>query len=194
MGQAAAARTGGTPRSTTSAGAPRSNDAAISSSRNTSRPSSPKSRRRPARRLPEFVKDEFDAFLECGILAHGFLRLRCADCAMRSWWRFRASGAGFARHAGRGAWRRRPRTWSITSSRRVPVRQWVLSFPIPLRTLLAAHPQLLSAVLQIVHRVVATFAGRGEFPTPTLWANAHGFSLHAAVRCGADQRNELEQL
>ncbi|MGH8593357.1 MAG: transposase zinc-binding domain-containing protein [Gammaproteobacteria bacterium] len=31
--------------------------------------------------LPDFVKDEFDAFLECGILAHGFLRLRCADCA-----------------------------------------------------------------------------------------------------------------
>jgi len=28
----------------------------------------------------QFVKDEFDAFLECGILAHGFLRLRCADC------------------------------------------------------------------------------------------------------------------
>ena len=25
---------------------------------------------------PPFVKDEFDAFLECGILAHGFLRLR----------------------------------------------------------------------------------------------------------------------
>ena len=40
---------------------------------------------------------------------------------------------------------------------RVPVRQWVLSFPIPLRILLAAHPQLLSAVLQIVHRVIATF-------------------------------------
>ena len=26
------------------------------------------------------VKDEFDAFLECGILAHGFLRLHCGDC------------------------------------------------------------------------------------------------------------------
>jgi hypothetical protein len=25
--------------------------------------------------LPQFVKDEFDAFLECGILAHGFLKL-----------------------------------------------------------------------------------------------------------------------
>lgn len=29
--------------------------------------------------LPQFVKDEFDAFLECGILAPGFVRLRCAD-------------------------------------------------------------------------------------------------------------------
>jgi len=31
--------------------------------------------------LPDFVKDEFDAFLECGILAHGFLRLRCFGSA-----------------------------------------------------------------------------------------------------------------
>ena len=30
--------------------------------------------------LPQFVKDEFDAFLECGILDRGFLRLRCGDC------------------------------------------------------------------------------------------------------------------
>ncbi|MGH8469105.1 MAG: transposase zinc-binding domain-containing protein [Gammaproteobacteria bacterium] len=55
---------------------------------------------------------------------------------------------------------------------RVPVRQWVLSFPIPLRLLLAAHPELLAPVLQrarhrdgaclarrgrILHRVIATF-------------------------------------
>jgi len=26
------------------------------------------------------VKDEFDVLPECGILAHGFLRLRCGDC------------------------------------------------------------------------------------------------------------------
>ena len=32
--------------------------------------------------LPLFVKDEFDAFLECGILTHGFLRLRCGDCRL----------------------------------------------------------------------------------------------------------------
>ena len=31
--------------------------------------------------LPEFVKDEFEAYLECEILAYGFLRVCCADCA-----------------------------------------------------------------------------------------------------------------
>jgi len=35
----------------------------------------------PESDLPGFVKDEFEAFLECGILAHGFLRVRCAECA-----------------------------------------------------------------------------------------------------------------
>ena len=38
---------------------------------------------------------------------------------------------------------------------RVPVRQWVLSFPIPLRSLLAVHPELLAPVLRIIHRVIA---------------------------------------
>jgi len=39
----------------------------------------------------------------------------------------------------------------------VPVRQWVLSFPIPLRSLFAIHPELLAPVLQIIHRVIATY-------------------------------------
>ncbi len=30
--------------------------------------------------LPLFLKDEFEAFLKYGILAHGFLRLRCREC------------------------------------------------------------------------------------------------------------------
>ena len=36
----------------------------------------------------------------------------------------------------------------------VPVRQWVLSLPIPLRLLLAAQPKLVTLVLQVVHRVI----------------------------------------
>jgi hypothetical protein len=30
-------------------------------------------------KLPRFIKDEFDAYLDCGILAHDFLRLRCGE-------------------------------------------------------------------------------------------------------------------
>ena len=33
--------------------------------------------------LRQFVADEFDAILDCSILAHGFLRLRCGDCGYR---------------------------------------------------------------------------------------------------------------
>ena len=36
----------------------------------------------------------------------------------------------------------------------VPVRQWVLSLPIPLRLLLAAQPKLVTPVLQVVHRLI----------------------------------------
>ena len=32
------------------------------------------------RPLPGFVQDEFDAFLQCGRLEHGFLRVRREDC------------------------------------------------------------------------------------------------------------------
>jgi hypothetical protein len=33
--------------------------------------------------LPAFGKDRFETFLSSGILAHGFLRMRCAGCAQR---------------------------------------------------------------------------------------------------------------
>ena len=40
---------------------------------------------------------------------------------------------------------------------KVPVRHWMLSFPIPLRSLFALHPELLAPVLKIIHRAIATF-------------------------------------
>jgi len=42
----------------------------------------------------------------------------------------------------------------------VPVRQWVLSLPIPLRVLFAAQPQLLTPVLEIILRVIAGFLAK----------------------------------
>jgi hypothetical protein len=41
---------------------------------------------------------------------------------------------------------------------------------------------------------VRTVAGREEKPRKALCADAHGFSLHAAVRLASHQRKELERL
>lgn len=40
---------------------------------------------------------------------------------------------------------------------RVPVRQRVLSLPILLCYLLAAHPRLLTSIWQVIHRTISTF-------------------------------------
>ena len=39
----------------------------------------------------------------------------------------------------------------------VPVRQWMLSLPIPLRLSLAAEPELVTLMLQVVHHVITRF-------------------------------------
>jgi len=107
--------------------------------------------------LPDFVKDEFEAFLECGILAYGFLRLRCANCAHEKLVAFSCKRRGFCPSCGG---RRMAQTAAHLVDHiipRVPVRQWVLSLPIPLRYLLAAHPRLITPVLQVIHRAISTF-------------------------------------
>ncbi len=107
--------------------------------------------------LPGFVKDEFEAFLECGILAHGFLRVRCADCAHENLVAFSCKRRGFCPSCGA---RRMAESAAVLVEEvipQVPVRQWVLSFPIGLRILFAAQPELLTPVLRIVHRVIAGF-------------------------------------
>lgn len=42
----------------------------------------------------------------------------------------------------------------------VPIRQWVLTFPIPLRFLFAARPEVLNNVLAVVQRGISTFIVR----------------------------------
>ena len=107
--------------------------------------------------LPQFVKDEFDAFLECGILANGFLRLHCGDCGHDKLVAFSCKRRGFCPSCGA---RRMAQTAAHLVDHvipHVPVRQWVLCLPIPLRLLLAAQPKLVTPVLQVVHRVITRF-------------------------------------
>jgi hypothetical protein len=105
--------------------------------------------------LARFIEDEFYAFLKCGILAHGFLRLRCGEYGHDKLLAFSCKRRGFCPSCG-------ARRMSQTAAHPVdqvipyvPVRQWVLSLPIPLRVLLAAQPELVTPVLQVVQRVVA---------------------------------------
>ena len=112
--------------------------------------------------LPQFVKDEFDAFLECGILAHGFLRLRCADCGHDKLVAFSCKRRGFCISCGA---RRMAQTAVHLVDHvipHVPVRQWVLAPPIPLRLLMAAQPLLVTSVLQVVHRAVPSLPDRPQ--------------------------------
>ena len=45
--------------------------------------------------LPRFIEHEFDAFRECGILAHGVLWLRCAKCGHDKLLAFSCKRRGF---------------------------------------------------------------------------------------------------
>ena len=37
-------------------------------------------REQECREIPEYIEKEIEAFLECGILAYGFLRIQCQSC------------------------------------------------------------------------------------------------------------------
>ncbi len=86
--------------------------------------------RRHETALPHFVLNEFDDYLRCGRLEHGFLRVKCNGCSQEH----------LVDHV-------------IPS---VPARQWVLTFPWPLRLLFASQPDTLSRVLAIVVRAIET--------------------------------------
>jgi hypothetical protein len=47
------------------------------------------------RTLPKHVTAEFEEYLKCGILAHGFLRLKCGDCKSERLIAFSCRGRGF---------------------------------------------------------------------------------------------------
>jgi hypothetical protein len=44
--------------------------------------------------LPGFVVNEFRKFLRCGILSHGFCRVRCGDCTYERLVPFSCKGRG----------------------------------------------------------------------------------------------------
>ena len=54
--------------------------------------------------LPAFVIKEFDEYLKCGRLEHGFLRVRCESCHDENWWHLAVRGAVSVPVVVRDAW------------------------------------------------------------------------------------------
>jgi ribosomal protein S27E len=99
--------------------------------------------------VPKFVEDEFRSFLECGILARGFIRVRCESCGHDRLVPFSCRRRGWCPSCG-------GRRMAETAAHLVdcvfpivPVRQWVLSIPFALRYRLAYDSNLLSDVLNL---------------------------------------------
>ena len=119
------------------------------------------------RYLPAYVTKEFDEYLKCGRLEHGFLRVRCESCHDEKLVAFSCKRRGFC--PGCGA-RRMADSAALLVDEILPpqpMRQWVLSFPFLLRFLFASKPAVMGKVLGIVYRTIAThLAHKGGFAKP----------------------------
>jgi len=106
--------------------------------------------------LPAYVTKEFDEYLKCGILEHGFLRVKCEACHDEKLVAFSCKKRGFCSSCGA---RRMVDSAALLVDEILPhqpMRQWVLSVPFPLRFLLANQPAVMGKVLGIVYRAIAT--------------------------------------
>ena len=125
-------------------------------------------------RLPLHVEKEMRAYLECGVLAYGFVRARCEECGKSRAVAFSCKRRGFCTSCA-------GRRMADTAARLVedvlppvPIRQFVLSFPYEIRYRLAWDGELVSAVLAVFLRV----AGR--------WYRRQAQALgYARGRCGS---------
>lgn len=106
--------------------------------------------------LPTYVAREFEDYLRCGRLEHGFLRVRCESCHHEKLVAFSCKRRGFCPSCGA---RRMVDSAALLVDEvmpKAPYRQWVLSVPFQLRFLFASYPDLMGKALGIVTRCIAT--------------------------------------
>src|SRR5262245_56953469 len=112
------------------------------------------------RAVPKFVEQQFRSFLECGIPAHGFVRVHCNSCGHDRVVAFSCKGRVWCPGCG-------GRRMADTAAHLVdhvfpvaPARQWVLSSPFALRYKMAYDSHLMSDVLNIFARAVLGYLRR----------------------------------
>jgi len=127
------------------------------------------------RPVPPFAERALREFLSCGILAHGFVRVHCDACGHDAVVAFSCKRRGFCPSC---AGRRMSEVAAHLVDNvlpEVPIRQWVLTLPWPLRYRVAYDSRLLGEVLNIfVRSVFASLRARARA--------AHGSRRY---QCGA---------
>lgn len=110
--------------------------------------------------LPRYVERELAAYLKCGILAHGFARVRCQTCRDEIVVAFSCKSRGICPSC---TARRMADTAAHLVARvlpRAPYRQWVFTVPKPLRLVLARDPAWARWVGQLVVRAIGAWQRR----------------------------------
>jgi len=110
-----------------------------------------------AKRLPDYVQREFYDYLQCGILAHGFLRLGCDTCKKEVLLAFSCKRRGFCPSC---AGRRMAQTAAYLVEcviPWVPTRQWVVSVPIPLRYWMSSSKELTAKIHTIIRTTISQY-------------------------------------
>jgi hypothetical protein len=137
--------------------------------------------------VPYFVKKEFEAFLKCGILAHGFARVYCQECRFDRLVAFSCKRRAFCPSC-------MARRMSETAAHLVdsvipyiPTRQWVLSLPTPLRYLMAYDSKACNFVLSAFTSAISSFLAlkaKKQFSLSSA-AQAHAGSVTFIQRFGS---------
>jgi hypothetical protein len=110
-----------------------------------------------AQGLPASVERELYDYLQCGVLAHGFLRLGCDTCHNELLLPFSCKRRGFCPSC---AGRRMAQTAAHLVTQVipwVPTRQWVVSVPIPLRYWMASSQDLTATVHTIMRTTIGQY-------------------------------------
>ena len=104
------------------------------------------------------MPEEFDAYLKCGRLEEGFLRVRCGSCHAEKLVAFSCKKGGICPSCGG---RRMAETAALLADEVLPerpLRQWVLSLPFALRFL------LLMARNELLQRACDTARAHAHLP------------------------------
>jgi transposase-like zinc-binding protein len=138
-----------------------------------------------AKGLPAYVQREFYAYLQYGILAHGFLRLGCDTCKHEMLLAFSGKRRGLCPSC---AGRRMAQTAAHLVERVipwVPTRQWVVSVPMPLRYWMAASKDLTAKVHTIIRTTIGQYYVNQAVTRGIVRQKAHPGSVTFLQRFGS---------